>query len=183
MNDSHRYMFDTVAFSFALDTDKAVELLTRYAQNHGPIFATHTQWDELNNTCDPERRSQLICTFQSLLPSKDGSSSPGRIPTESSVWDVSAWDQAKWGSGDGLYEAILKDLNQYKNKKNNIQDALIAETAIRNKLVVVTDDFNLEKTIRRNGGDSIRFEELMKRVQESCLAVPQADEKEVGLGH
>jgi predicted nucleic acid-binding protein len=68
------------------------------------------------------------------------------------VWDVSSWDECKWGNdGDNLYEVIRDDLNKFRNKPNNIQDALIAETAIRNALVLVTNDKDLKNVAQKHG--------------------------------
>lgn len=161
MRDNSRCMFDTVAFNRALDTEGAVELLSRYAHTHMRIFATHVQRDELAKTPDCDRRSKLLDTFEVLVPKEEGSNLGGKIPTESAAWNVSAWNQAKWGSDDGLFEVILSDLNQCKKKQNNVQDALISETAIQNNLALVTDDCNLTTITNKHGGRTLSFEKLM----------------------
>ncbi len=163
MKDNSRYMFDTVAFNRALDTDGAVELLSRSAHTHMHIFATHVQWDELANTSDCDRRSKLLSTFEAFVPKEEGSNLGGKIPTESAAWNVSDWNEAKWRPDDGLYEVILSDLNQCRKKPNNVQDALIAETAIQNNLALVTDDCNLATITNRHGGRALSFEHLMQR--------------------
>jgi rRNA-processing protein FCF1 len=71
------------------------------------------------------------------------------------VWDDSKWDETKWPSDDGLYEALLRRIRvlDKKNKPlNQSRDARIAETAIRAGLTLVTDDPRLSKATLEHGG-------------------------------
>ena len=55
------------------------------------------------------------------------------VPTQSAVFGVSIWDQAQYTADDNLYDPLKAALDVLNNnKKNNVQDALIAETAIKN---------------------------------------------------
>ena len=63
------------------------------------IFVTHVQWDELNATKNPEKKDALLDVFKKL--------GLNEIVTESTVWDVSQWDQ-KWSAEDGVYQGMLK---------------------------------------------------------------------------
>ena len=75
------------------------------------------------------------------------------VPTESAVWNVSTWGHAKWGGADGFYTAFKAELDTLnKNKPNNVQDTLIAETAIKNRFELVTDDVDLYTITKRFGG-------------------------------
>lgn len=91
------------------------------------------------------------------------------VSTESAVWDVSKWDKAKWGGnflstessvfgvgrygvgkygGGNLLKKIWENLDKKnKKKKNNSKDALIAETAIINGLILVTHDSDLYSVV------------------------------------
>ena len=89
--------------------------------------------------------------------------SGGRVvPTESAVWGVSRWDEAKWTAEDNLYVPMKADLDKLnKNKANNVQDALIAETAIKGGYVLVTDDAHMIEVAKRYGGKCMSLGELL----------------------
>ena len=76
---------------------------------------------------------------------------------------VGRWGQGKWGANGNLYADIKSRLDVLKKKKNNVQDALIAETAISNKLCLVTDDNNLCQVAREFGGTAISVQEFKKK--------------------
>ena len=82
------------------------------------------------------------------------------VPTSSAVWDVSRWDQAKWGADDNVYSALKADLDRIKNKPNNVHDALIAETSIKGRYVLVTDDTDLAAVTKKYGGQCLSVCEL-----------------------
>lgn len=158
------FMFDTNIFNRILDGVVDVAIL----RGKGHFYATHVQLDELRNTSNTQRRQELIAVFEEVTGSKvptesfvlgvsrlDEAKMSGDsiVPTESAAWDVSAWDQAKWGDENGLYSAIKSELDKLNNNKpNNIQDALIAETAIKNRFALVTEDTDLSKVARKFGG-------------------------------
>lgn len=133
------YMFDTNIFNRLLDGHADLTKL------HGKsCYATHIQFDEIQATKDSERRLKLVKLFSEVQTSQ--------IPTESIVWDVSRWDMAKFSDGE-KYAAILMKLNsRNKAKANNIQDALIAETALVMGLVLVTEDGDLSEVFIEFGG-------------------------------
>ena len=84
------------------------------------------------------------------------------VPTESMVWGVSRWGEAKWTGNDNLYTPIKADLDALnKSKRNNVQDALIAETSIKGGYVLVTDDTHLIEVTKRYGGRCMSIDELV----------------------
>lgn len=119
----------------------------------GALVSTYVQHQELEATKDPARREQLLSVFRDLATSN--------IPTSSSVWDEALWDEAKWSPEDGLYEYLLVELNRLKAKPNNYRDALIAETAIRNALCLITDDWHLARVTRAFGGYALRLQDFL----------------------
>lgn len=133
------YVLDTNIFNWLIDgriqpADLPVD---------GDYVATHVQIDELNKTGDADRRAMLFLKFAEIRPKV--------VPTESTVWDVSRWDQAKWGNGD-VYQRLKAELDILnKAKPNNIFDALIAEVAIVNGYTLLTADSDLAKTVDRHG--------------------------------
>lgn len=163
------FMFDTVAFNRALTTDDSVNVLSNRV--HMKIYATHVQRDEINNTPGLDLRSKLNEAFVRLGPTI--------ICTNSAAWEVSEWGQGGWGDDDDLYERYYSDLRRCDESKKNrrrraqdkiannlARDVLIAETAIKQGLTLVTDDKCLAKITRQYGGDAISFSELMIACQE-----------------
>lgn len=118
--------------------------------SNSSFFASHIQIDEINKTQDSERRAQLFLRFAEV--------SPKIIPTESLVWDVSRWDQAKFSDGV-LYNSLKQSLDALnKSKPSNVNDALIAETAIVNEYTLLTSDKDLTKVAKNLGCKVVYFE-------------------------
>lgn len=139
------YMLDTNVFNALRDgvaTDKLLPL-------DGEFFATSIQMQEINANPDPLDRERLLGIFKGIAPEI--------IPTESAVWDVSEFGLAKYG--DGLtYESILNAMNSKNKRKNNIQDALIAETSIKNGFTLVTSDRFLSEVVSSFNGKVCWYE-------------------------
>jgi predicted nucleic acid-binding protein len=147
-----RFMFDTNVFCKILKMQVPTSLLTKGHQ----YFVTHVQKDELNNA--PQRiRGKLLSVFQ-VIPQE-------AIPTESAVVDVSRVDGAKIGDSV-LYNSMLQELNRAKPKEHdhNIKDALIAETAIKNGIVLVTDDKALQDSARKHEGTVMPFDAFSRAI-------------------
>ena len=68
------------------------------------------------------------------------------IPTESALWDKSNWDESKWATDD-LVEKILEELDKKDKRKSNLEDALIADTAIKNNFILITEDGPLYEVV------------------------------------
>lgn len=145
------YMFDTNIFNHILDGEVDLSGFVGRAK----FYATHVQIDELNKTSNDGRRAALLRVFQEV------SSIP--VPTESAVWGVSKWNQCKWTPSDNLYQPIKSKLDQLnKNKPNNVEDALIAETAIKNGFTLVTHDCDLFRVTTEFGGACTNFRQVLK---------------------
>jgi len=170
-------MFDTNVFNRILDAVVPIDALSGRVNAH----ATHIQRDEIARTKDEARRKALETVFGSVtgpgVPtaslvlgvSRIGEARLGGeriVPTNSAVWDVSAWDQAKWSTNDNLYVPVKADLDALNGgKKNNIEDALIAETAIKDGYVLVTDDEDLAAITKKYRGKCLSVPELWQRIK------------------
>ena len=147
------FMFDTNIFNRILDGNIDSKSFT----NKGNYFVTHIQKNELQNTKNINRRKLLLTTFESI-PQQT-------MPTESTVFGVSVCGEAKLSSKDNLYEPIRKRLDELnRGKTNNSQDALVAESSIKNKFILVTEDDDLMTITEEIGGTVIglyRFFELV----------------------
>ena len=170
---NNNFMFDTNIFDRVLDGKIDVSKI----KNSKTIFVTHIQLDELNAVPDLNRKGKLLKIFQQVVNSK--------VPTESMVWDVSKWGEGKWSSETQLtpteafllgvsrldkaklgkadiYSLIKAELDKLKAKPNNIKDALLAETSVKNDYVLVSDDKNLRKVIKKIGGNVLTFKEFQQ---------------------
>ena len=154
-----KFMLDTNAYNQLLDNDISVDDLK------GDFFTTHIPEDELNNTRVEDRRKKLNAKFKEIHQKE--------LPTESAVWDTSKLDKAKWTDsdtptesfvlgtsrlggaklGDGVsYDKILEFLEKIKpNDRGNIKDALIGETASKQDMILVTDDYGLFYAVTNKG--------------------------------
>lgn len=158
MTNGPAYILDTNVFNHVLDETIDVAKLTGRR-----LLATHVQRDELLNTKDQIRRDALLSVFKVLTTGQAPASSAvaggaaasdsGLVPTESAVWGVSRWDEAKWGANDDVFTGMRGELDTLnKRKGNNPQDILIAETALRNNWVLITSDADLFAVVTKYGG-------------------------------
>lgn len=139
------YVVDTVIFNKLVDGTINVADLP----SDGAFVATHVQIDEINNTGDSERRARLFLMFAEMRPKI--------VPTESFLFDVSRFDNAKISDGV-LFEKLKKELDALnKSKSNNIQDILIAEVAIANGFTLLTLDQHLAEVVEKQGGKVFHF--------------------------
>lgn len=165
-------MFDTNIFNRILDDKFDFNLLPKPTE----IYATHIQHDEILNTPDKfkERRDRLLELFDYLIQecvpteafllgySRLGQARLGSgksIETESGVWDLSNWGEFKWTKEDNLYQPILEQLKRLDNNKNRLtshmRDSLIAETALKNNLTLVTADNKLASIVEKQFKDLV----------------------------
>lgn len=138
-------MFDTNIFSHFLQNKIPPEILPIIVERLN-VYVTHIQKDELCNTSDDALRLKLLSLFSEITEKS--------IATESSVWNISRWDESKLSASDSAYIVICGKLDELKKSPNNQKDALIAETAIKNNLVLVTHDSNLLQVITELGGSA-----------------------------
>ena len=124
-------MFDTNIFNKILDE----KIDPNSFKNEIVCCVTHIQADEINNTSNESRRTQLNEMFKEIVD-KD-------YPTSSAICGISRCGAALVGDGK-FFSAIKARLDKKNNKKsNNSMDALIGETAIANNLTLVTHDMEL----------------------------------------
>ena len=120
-------MVDTNIINRILDCNLDLKI---FKESNKAFFATHVQRDEIIKTPDSIRRDELLSIFQEVVNS---------IPTESALWGRSKWGECKWAEDD-LVEKILMELDKKDKRKNNSEDALIADTAIKNNYTLITED-------------------------------------------
>jgi hypothetical protein len=133
-------MFDTNAINKivkqGIDT-------TRLDQSH-QYFISSVQLSELNQTKEPAMKEKLIYGFKMI----ENSVSLSTTNIESAPWGGFPWGGAPWGANGGYYKKIKERLSTFKKKRKdrgNSSDALIIETCLIQKLVLVSDDFEVQE--------------------------------------
>lgn len=112
------------------------------------IYVTHIQIDEINECSDKEKRAGLFNFMIEIRPEK--------IPTESFIIGTSRIGSAKIGDGN-----LIDDFRMDNYKKTN--DALIGETAIKNKLTLITNDKKFKAKVIELGGKALTVDELISK--------------------
>ena len=160
MVEPFRCMFDTVAFNRVVEGGISPEELADFIE----VYATNIQRKEIDATRDPEKREKLGKVFRNLISASEATDNGPLLFTESMVWDECEWGSAKWSGNDTLYDDIKTalDVLDKKSEKANIRDALIAETAIKNGLTLVTDDKKLTEVAMQHGGECMYVELLFQ---------------------
>jgi hypothetical protein len=143
------FMFDTNIFNQILDDEIDCNLFSGIN-----CFVTHIQNDEIFATKDSDRRTDLVRIF--LLIDKN------TIPTETALFGLSRFGQSKYGDRE-LFNNFLNCLNEKKRKQNNNKDALIAETAIKNNFMLVTNDETLSIVMIDFGGNVCKLGQVTKK--------------------
>lgn len=128
------------------------------------LLVTHIQYDEIKQTTDAVRREALLSTLAAM--------GAREIVTESGAWNVSTWDKFKWPTDTKANELLARitQLDKETGKKNSAtnrwRDALVADTAIKRGLILVTDDVNLAKASYEFGASEvIKFNEFSRRAR------------------
>ncbi len=134
------FMLDTCVFNWLADGR-----IRRSDLPYGGLFAlTHVQLDEINKTKDEDRRARLFIIQTEM--------ECALVPTETFVADVSRVGRTRQGAGEA-YGKLKTDLDAANGcRASNIQDALIAETAMVNGHTLITADRDLKTVTVRSGG-------------------------------
>jgi len=142
--DKIKVIFDSNIYDLIADGSLNINLLSEKKEDF-ELYITHIQIDEINQCPDKDKRARLFL-FKSKL-------SPIVIPTESLILGTSRLGEARFGDGK-----ILEEIR--KENLNNTKDALIGETAIKNNLLLVTEDNQLKKKLISLNGKAINLEEF-----------------------
>ena len=129
-------MFDTNCFYQIANGEIEILNLDDNEYFVTPIQKRELQEKEVNKKFSKDRKERLLSTFNTI-DKRDknletgllGHSEAGQLPM-------------KLGT-TGWYEKFRKDLDKFKKETNNIDDALIAEVAITNEIILVTNDKKL----------------------------------------
>ncbi|MDD5701298.1 MAG: hypothetical protein PHU23_04520 [Dehalococcoidales bacterium] len=134
------YLLDTNIFNHLVEGKiKLDDLPLDY-----PIFVTHIQQTEFMQFPHCEKRSQLLKLLK-VLPDHQAN-------LQTLLADISCAGDA-CGNGK-IYDQILLRLNKIEKRKSNanVHDALIGETSIINRLVLITNDKDFAQAVKSLGG-------------------------------
>jgi len=137
-------IFDSNIYDLIADGSLDINLLSEKKEEF-EFYITHIQIDELTKCSDEDKRARLVL-FQTKL-------SPIVIPTESVVLGKSRLGEARLGNAK-IFEEIKKE------NLEHTEDALIGETAIKNNLILVTEDTRLKNKVNSLNGKAISLEEF-----------------------
>src|SRR5262245_42570884 len=136
-----RIAIDTMIVDKIMETPGVLERVQAAgAAGKLSIVGSHIIRDQLEATPDPDHRQRLLSTYEGL-PLKS-------VPTWGAVWGVSKYNQSLWG--DGAETGIPIDEARTRGR-GALQDALIATTAAGEADVLVTDEWDLTKRVKRSG--------------------------------
>jgi len=144
------YIFDTNIFNEILDGSIDPSFLPR----NGRFYVTHIQSDEIRATRNAQRREQLERIF-SDFPSKN-------LPTASFVLDHSRLGMASLSDGEVNAKLRNRLVELGGENRGNVNDVLIAETAILSGLTLVTHDMALFRTVTEFEGAACNLHCLTK---------------------
>ncbi|QPJ62036.1 MAG: hypothetical protein G3M70_09195 [Candidatus Nitronauta litoralis] len=152
--DKVNLMLDTCAINHVLDFEVDPKIFSR---KRFYLWVTHIQEKEIKKTQNEDRRKALLSTFKRLELND--------ISIESGIWGATNWGRSKFSSDRGeLYKKIKEDLDNKKKKRNNNMDALIGETALKKKFILVTDDKDFLEVYLENNVEAIFLNTLISRI-------------------
>ena len=123
----------------------------------------------MTKTKDPLKRGKLLETFDKIAPEI--------LNASSFLLDIegAGFDQAFWNDGSGNFDKMLtrlcelddtikrkRKLDKEELKKNQLRDISIAETAIKNGAILVSDDINLQQVVSESGGRVVGHLEFLR---------------------
>lgn len=143
-----KYMFDTNIFDDIVNGKLGIADIGRYKNfKKAEIYVTHIQIDENNKCSDVDKRARLNIFMVKIRPIL--------IPTSSCAFDRSRFDESKFG--DGIIFNKIK-----KGNIKHVEDALIGETAIKEGIILVTNDRRLKNIVIELGGNALFLNEFIE---------------------
>lgn len=129
-----KFMLDSMVYDKIVAAPQMVERLNQLSkEGRVVVLCTHIQQDELACISDKRKRDAVA----KIITKK--------VATSGGVWDVSKWDQFRWGDGSSGGVSV-DDIRS--PSKGHTEDALIATTAARDADVLVTDEKRLTNRMK-----------------------------------
>jgi rRNA-processing protein FCF1 len=145
-NELNRFIFDSNIIDCIVNKKISFEKLESIRSTGGKFYVTHVQVDEINKCPEVNKRSILNLFMLKTMPEV--------IPTETIVLGYSRLGEAKFGN-DEFYKKLLVN-----NNPKHIEDALIGEVAIKNNIILITEDTKFLKKVIKLGGQAISIDQF-----------------------
>ena len=142
------FMLDTNIFNIVVNQNISLPQKKDYK-----YFSTEVQYIEINKTKNKDRREFLLNTFNLI--------NPEIINSETALWGEFSWGERKFGYVSSDFIKIKEILDTLEYKKNNKEDALIAEITIKYGFILITNDSNLRESLKRINKLALSFEEFL----------------------
>jgi rRNA-processing protein FCF1 len=143
-------MLDTNIFNIVVNQNISLPQKKDYK-----YFSTEVQYIEINKTKNKDRREFLLNTFNLI--------NPEIINSETALWGEFSWGERKFGYVSSDFIKIKEILDILEYKKNNKEDALIAEITIKYGFILITNDSNLRESLKRINKLALSFEEFLDK--------------------
>ena len=148
---SEKIIFDSNVFDDMVSGKLEIDKLINFKEKtESEFYISHIQNDEIQSCRDEEKRKKLSLFMHKLRPIL--------IATETFVFDISRFGEAKLGNGD-IYSKIKGE-----NIKH-LEDALIGEVAIKNNFLLITNDRRLKAKVEELGGKCLFVEGFIKKME------------------
>ena len=137
-------MLDTNVFNRLLDGLWDLSHLP----DDAPCYVTHVQRDELAKTRNQHRRDGLLAKLKTAAPTS--------VLTETMIVGISRVGGCR--ISDGVkYEELVQELTKRKKQESNLQDALIAEAALKSDFTLVSADSILIGVMAAHSGKTLKI--------------------------
>jgi rRNA-processing protein FCF1 len=152
-------MLDTNVFNAVVDNNISLAAFARCR-----LLVIGVQMAELAATKRAPRREALLAIAVEINPTT--------LLASSFAFGIegAGFDQACWNDGSGTFQKMLDRLRQLdaekkkksRDKLNPDRDILIAETAIKNHAILVSNDDNLRQVVSEFAGKAITLTQFME---------------------
>ena len=140
-----RVIFDSNAFDKMKDSDVLERIISSKTNE---LFITSQQVEEIGNIpdCKKEKRIQLLMILCKMR---------ARLLYVPAVFDKGRFDCSVFTEEDDVYYDLLNQTH------SNQSDAMIGSTAKRENCIIVTDDIDFAKRLKKHDIQTITFEEFV----------------------
>ena len=141
-------MFDTHVFD---KLPKVIEKVKEKININFELYVTSLQVEEISNI--PDSKKEKRCRNMIMLTDLRAK----LVPTSVFILGKSRLNYGRLGTGE-VYKKILNI------SRNNVNDAVIADTSVFEECILVTDDKELFNKMKKNGYQVLDFETFMKSI-------------------
>ena len=145
--EKKKIMFDSNAFDKVILEDSTIDLLISKLSICEYYLIT-TQYDELNRITNIEKKNKILGIIEKLNMTT--------TCTTPAIYGKVKYGRARYGGDDTVFVKVI-----FKTRKN-INDALIASSAISENCIVITNDKNFYRKMKYNNYPVMTFEEFIK---------------------